>query len=394
MAEPTVDDYRWLVSAAANPFLQQAASADSSLVALTKRLRKELTPERTHLVLDHISLRERARVKFSDASKMYFTRKLLEQATDDQIANHKATRFRVGESVADLCSGIGGDALALARRGPCLAIDRDPVAITLVEANGRALGVESLSCAVADVGEVATRLDCEAWHIDPDRRVASQRTSDAAYSEPSLEVIRLLFDRVAAGSMKLAPGAELPEPWCRDSPMELEWIGSRRECRQQVVWLGRLAVANGKRTATVVDRNGIAHSFTGIVETDVDVNAVARFVYVPDSTLLASRLAESLASKLGLRATSYGISYFTSDTFHNSHLLEAFEIEEVLPLDVKRLRRLLRERTIGTVEIKTRGVDIDPTEFRKKLQLKGTKSSTLLLFRSLDSTVAALASRV
>ncbi len=394
MAEPTVDDYCWLVSSDANPFLQQAANAKGSLVSLTNRLRKTLSPERTHLVLGLIALRERASVKFSDANKMYFTRKLLEQSTDERIAQHKATRFPRDTSVVDMCCGIGGDSLAIARRGPCLAVDLDPIATTLVAANAKSVGIESLSCEVADVVEVARRLECDAWHIDPDRRVAAQRTSDAVYSEPSLEVIASLLERVDAGAMKLAPGADLQHDWCADAPIELEWIGSRRECRQQVAWLGRLATNAGQRTATVIDRNGDGHSFTGDIEMDVNVSNVGLFVYAPDSTLLASQLADAMANQLGLCATSYGTSYFTSDTYHNSALLEALEVEEVLPLDAKRLRRQLRERDIGTLEIKTRGVDIDPKDFRKKLQLKGRETATVLLFRTNDRTVAALANRV
>jgi len=391
--EPTIEDYRWLVGEQAQPYFDDVKSSGVSFVALTKRLRADLSPERTHLVLEQIDLRERARAKFSRPEKMFFTRKLLEQSTDDQIASHKASRFPSGQPIADLCCGIGGDTLALLGRGPCLAVDRDPVAMLLVEANCRALDAGKLSCEVVDVRSFVEGMQCAAWHIDPDRRVATQRTSQAVYSEPSLDVLQKLFQRVAAGAIKLAPGADPSGDWHDDGSLELEWIGSRRECRQQVVWLGALALHAGQRTATIVGRQGESHSFTGNAELEVDVSAPGRYLYVPDSTLLASRLAGALADQLQLYATSYGLSYYTADELQDSPLLEVFEIDELMNLDVKRLKRLLRERKVGILEIKVRGLEIDPAELRKKLQPKGSESATLLIFRSGEDVKVAVAQR-
>lgn len=394
MPEPTIEDYHWLVGEQARPYLDDATSSSVSFVALTKRLRAALSPERTHLVLEQVDLRDRARVKFSRPEGMFFTRKLLEQSTDEQIANHKASRFPTDQPIADLCCGIGGDTMALLRRGPCLAVDRDPVAALLVEANCRTVAAGELSCEVADVRSLLERLPCAAWHIDPDRRVAAQRTSQAVYSEPSLDVLQALLRRIDAGAIKLAPGADLSEDWIEDGPFELEWIGSRRECRQQVAWLGTLALHAGQRTATVVDRQGESHSFTGEAELEVDVAAPGRYLFVPDSTLLASRLAGALADQLQLHATSYGLSYYTADEYCESPLLEAFEVDELMNLDVKRLKRLLRERKVGTLEIKVRGVEIDPAELRKKLQPQGSESASLLVFRSGDDVKVAVAQRL
>ncbi len=394
MPEPTIEDYHWLVGEQAQLVLESVATSGVSFVALTKRLRADLSPERTHLILEQIDLRTRARAKFSLPEQMFFTRKLLEQSTDEQIASHKASRFPLDQPLADLCCGIGGDTLAMLKRGPCLAVDRDPVATLLVEANCRALNAGDLTCHVADVRSLVEGLECAAWHIDPDRRVATQRTSQAVYSEPSLDVLQALLRRVDAGAIKLAPGADLASDWNDAGPLELEWIGSRRECRQQVAWLGALALHAGRRTATVVGRQGECHSFTGDAEVEVDVSSPGRYLYVPDSTLLASRLAGALADQLQLRATSYGLSYYTAEDLRDSPLLEVFEIDELLNLDVKRLKRLLREREVGTLEIKVRGVEIDPAELRKKLQPRGSGNATLLIFRSSEEVKVAVAQRL
>jgi THUMP domain-like len=392
--EPTIDDYKWLVSDASLTFLDDAAAANGSLVALTKRLRKALSHERTHLVLELVELRQRARAKFVQPDEMFFTRKLLEQSTDAWIAGYKASRFPKDHSIADLCCGIGGDSLALARRGTCLAVDRDAIAALLVAANGRVLGIRGIRSEAIDVRSIVNELDCSAWHIDPDRRVAAQRTSQAVYSEPSFDVIQALLQQVGSGAMKLAPGAELDHGWCDGVPLEREWIGSRRECRQQVVWFGALATRPGQRTATIVDRNDGCHSFSGEPDLEVDVSAARRYLYAPDSTLLASQLSGALAEQLQLQATGYGASYFTSDALRESELMEVFEVRELLNLDVRRLKKLLREQSIGTLEIKVRGVDVDPIVLRKKLQPKGDAIATLLIFRSGSETKVAVAERV
>ena len=61
--------------------------------------------------------------------------------------SHRAERLRAlgVRSVADLCCGIGGDAIALARAGiRVLAVDRDPLTAAVARANADALGLADL----------------------------------------------------------------------------------------------------------------------------------------------------------------------------------------------------------------------------------------------------------
>src|SRR4051812_4817434 len=71
---PAIEDYQWLLSEVAKPWLALSASG-AALTKLALELRKALTVERAHLVLEQIELRERAREKFSLAERMFFTRK-------------------------------------------------------------------------------------------------------------------------------------------------------------------------------------------------------------------------------------------------------------------------------------------------------------------------------
>jgi hypothetical protein len=53
----------------------------------------------------------------------------------------------------------------------------------------------------------------------------------------------------------------------------------------------------------------------------------------------------------------------------------------------------MKELGIGTLEIKKRGVDIDPAQFRTKLKLSGPNSATLVLTRIGSGRGAILADR-
>jgi hypothetical protein len=74
--------------------------------------------------------------------------------------------------------------------------------------------------------------------------------------------------------------------------------------------------------------------------------------------------------------------------------LAAFEVQDVLPFDVKRLKRHLRERGIGRLEVKKRGVDVDPEIVRRRLQGKGDSAATLILARLRKQVRAILARRL
>jgi len=84
------------------------------------------------------------------------------------------------------------------------------------------------------------------------------------------------------------------------------------------------------------------------------------------------------------------IAYLTSDRPLQTPWLKSFEIEKLLPLDPKIISKELAERDVGILEIKKRGVDIVPEEFRKKLKLKGKGAASLIITKRGDTRVALL----
>lgn len=419
-------DYEWLVGPDGGRWLETAKSAaleQKSLANLAARLRQDLPASRVHLVLEQLELRQRARKKFSAAERMFFTRLALEQATDQWVAAYKASRFPAGEPVADLCCGIGGDLLALAIHGAVWAIDRNRANIVLAQANLQAvLGDDT----TPELGETAfchkdyqvrfDAIDVEkmagvggltAWHIDPGRRPAGKRTTKLQWSDPGPDVLVRLLGYCPSGAIKLAPAADLEESWWGDA--ELEWIGRGRQCRQLVAWFGSLAKEPGKRRATVVRTSAAspenneagsnavaAATFSGEPDAEPEYTAqIGRYIFEPDAAVLAAKLEGALARQHGLMAIAPGVAYFTADRAVDDAVLEGFEVLEVMPYRTKLLRQWLAERGIGRLEVKKRGVPLDPAEVRRELlgSNHGEQEATLLLARTSGKVTAIFAKR-
>lgn len=90
---------------------------------------------------------------------------------------------------------------------------------------------------------------------------------------------------------------------------------------------------------------------------------------------------------------STGIAWFSTDRPVNTPFASRFRVSESLPFDVKRVKKLVAERGIGTLEIKKRGVDVDPAALRKTLAPRGPESATLILTRVAGKRMALLAER-
>ena len=397
-----IDDYRWLVSDAAQPWLslaQDELSLDPTmqvgdvLVKLTSQLRRDLSANQTHLVIEQIDLRARARDKFGCASEMFFTRKGLEQATDEQLAAYKASRFRAEQRLADLCCGIGGDLVAFTSRGKTHGIDHDPATALLATANARVHGFSHECCSVTVQDATEFPVGGTAWHCDPDRRKDGRRATRGELFNPALEQIDKLLTQSNAAAVKLAPATEAPVAWQQNA--ELEWLSSRGECRQQVAWFGPLARHPGKRAATVFCASGKQSSVVGTADEAVpQVTAVGRYLYEPDAAVLAAKLSAVLCLEHSLAAISPGIAYFTSDIFINDLALDRFEVIDVLPLDRKQLKAYCREHRLGRLEIKKRGVDLSPDRLRKEIAGDGENAATIIVAPMQNQNRAIITRRI
>jgi hypothetical protein len=393
-----IADYEWLTGQEACGLLNELANHTAPIHATIERLRRRISPQRAHLVVEQLELRRRAAAKFSQAARMFFTRIGLEQATDEWVATYKARRFR-DRQVADLCCGIGGDLMALAGQGTAFGVDSNPVAAHFAANNAGATAHTS------DAADVDLR-DFTAWHIDPDRRATGRRTTSLEYCQPNLAVIERLLTQLPHAAVKLAPATKVPGDW--HDRCELEWISRDRECRQQVAWHGHLALYAGSHRATVLKdrsplRSGeglgegriVLRTLTGRAHQPVPIAAALdRYIFDIDPAVLAANLKGVLAAEHNLSALAPGPTYLTGPRPIDDPALACFEVVDTLPLQLRKLAPYLRERNIGQLEIKKRGLDIDPEKLRHDLKLRGNNAATLLLTHIATRPTAIFAKRV
>jgi len=353
------------------------------------------SPDLVAAVVGQARLRVKAGAKFGPfADRMLFTRAGLEQATRLPIAARHAGRFRAAgvSSVADLGCGIGGDALGLAGLGIRVhAVDADEVTAAIAAYNLAPFG-DTVTVAHGRA-EDTDLSEADAVWLDPARRTAGHgetRRVSADQWSPSLDwVFGLLQER--PGGVKLGPAFDrelIPDD------VEAQWISADGSTIELVLWAGSLARDDIRRAALVV-RGDEAWELTAPADApDVEPRELGAFVHEPDGAVIRARLIGEVARSLDAGMLAPGIAYLTSDAALTSPFVSSFRVREELPADTKKLARALRERRIGTLEIKKRGVDVDPAVLRTRLSLRGDESATLLMTRVAGRRVALLADRV
>ncbi|MFD3520973.1 class I SAM-dependent methyltransferase [Streptomyces sp. NPDC058653] len=373
-------------------------------LALATRLRRDHPAELVSSALAQARLRQRAVAKFGgrDAYRMYFTPDGVEQATRTSVAAHRAARFRdIGSAgagragagparITDLCCGIGGDAIELARAGFAVtAVDRAPGTCEMAAHNIRTLAPDAppptVVCADVMTYDLTAPPAPDALFVDPARRGGRGRIFDPeAYSPPlswAVDAVRT----VGAGGIKIAPG--IPHELVPDD-FEAEWISDGGDVKEAVLWYDASApepgpgrpggVTPGARRATLLPA-GI--TLTGRGLPDPQVRPVGRYLYEPDGAVIRAHLVAEAADELDGGLIDETIAYITADERRSTPYATAYEITDVLPFNLKRLKALLRERDVGVLTVKKRGSPVEPEELRRKMRLKGRNSATVFLTR-------------
>ncbi len=374
----------WLVSAEAQPWLERAAAEpDPESLAAAGRWRRDLPGERAAAVLAQTSLRRAAVRKLGErALSLYLTREGFEQATRTDVARWRAEQYvaRGATEVWDLGCGLGLDALALADAGISVtAVERDPVTATLAAANlaGRA------TVLTADVAEIAVPAGAAVF-LDPARRTARGRSWDVADLSPSWDVVRRAAEgRVACA--KLGPG--VPYSLLPDDAETL-WVSDHGDLVEAAVWTGP---STSPRRAALLLPGG--HELDG-GRPEVPVAPIRSWLYEADPAVIRAGAVPAVAALLDATGIASGVAYLTADRLVETPYATAFEVLERLPYREKDLRAWVKARQIGTLEIKKRGLDVDPAVLRKRLAPKGPHAATLVLTPSPEGAVALVVRRV
>ncbi|WP_185028730.1 class I SAM-dependent methyltransferase [Streptomyces candidus] len=412
-ADPATAAFRALFTEEGQALLAELRDHDPAQeLAVATRLRRDHSPELVSAALSQARLRQRAVAKFGaeDAHRMYFTPNGVEQSTRRSVAEYRAARFRAlgPVRVLDLCGGIGGDALAMARAGLSVeAVDLDPTTCLAARANAEALLPDPAALTVVTADVTSYDLTgAQSLFVDPARRSGARgRIFDPeAYSPPlsfSVDAVR----KAGLGAIKIAPG--IPHELVPDD-FEAEWISDNGDVKEAVLWHAANApthgagsspapgacstpggspahgaasaapVVAGVRRATLLP-SGV--SLVGRGLPDPAVRKVGRYLYEPDGAVIRAHLVAEVAEELDGGLIDETIAYITADELRPTPYATPYEITDELPFGVKKLKALLREREVGVLTVKKRGSAVEPEELRKRMKLSGKNSATVFLTR-------------
>lgn len=397
----------WLTSIEGRTALAgMAAAADPESLATATRLRAEHSPDRAAALATQEILRRRAAApggKFGRAGRdLFFTPAGLEAATRPAVAAWRAGRFVAAgvHEVVDLGCGIGADAMAFIRAGLTVtAVELDPVTAILAQANlDHAAGQRAESDPASPV--VAPRVingDAEllaadlltpggAVFCDPSRRTAQGRTWNIADFQPSWDIVTTLLDGSRVACVKMGPG--LPHGLIPDGVSAI-WVSEHGDVVEAGLWAG-FGPDQPRRAAMLVDADALLAADVG----EPEVRGLGAYLYEPDGAVIRAGAVGRLARELRAWRVVDQVAYLASDTATTTVFATCFAVLEVLPYDLPGLKAWVRDNDIGILEIKKRGLDVDPALLRKRLRPRGRKAATVILTPTPDGARALVCRRV
>ncbi|HYP45938.1 MAG TPA: class I SAM-dependent methyltransferase [Propionibacteriaceae bacterium] len=365
--------------------------SDPGSLAAAQAMRARFPAKLAATALTQAELRRRSVLKFGPAAaQMFFTRAGLEQATRPLVAAHHAARFAAAgiRRVVDLGCGIGSDALAfLAADLSVVAVEIDPATAEVARLN---LG-DRAPVLQGDAELLVDELlgDGDGAFCDPARRTNAGRVWRVEDFRPSWQLVTRLLagDRVVG--VKLGPA--LPATLV-PATAEAEWVSVGGDTVEVVLWAGpgsRPAV----RVASVLPDARLVVETTA-PQPELGTAPVGRYLYEPDGAVIRAGGVSAVGQSLDGWLLDPKIAYLSSDRSVRTPFATIFEVLDVLPYQEKAIRQGLRTRRIGSVEIKKRGIDVDPARFRARLQLRGPNSCTLILSRTAHGAIALIARRL
>ncbi|MDN6591930.1 THUMP-like domain-containing protein [Acidipropionibacterium jensenii] len=391
---------RRLVSAEGAEALAAArAERDPDALSAAERLRSWMPPELAAAALDQASLRPTALAKIGqDADSMLWTRDGLEQATRGPVSRWRAGQLADAgvRRVIDLGCACGADARACLDLGlEVTAVEIDPALAVLARHN-----LPGARVLEGDAEELAADLLAGAGSdtailLDPARRTGRGRSWRVEDIRPAWDFV---MDMTAVGRgvstvVKLGPGVPreiLPEA------VAVTWVGHRHDLVEATLWAGPAAPGRTRpgHTAILVGETPEPAIALPGGETELGTGPVGEFLAEPHPAVIRARAMRAAAGGRPVHLPAPGVAYLLAATPTPSPWLTWFRVIEELPLQERALRTWVRQHRVGRLEIKKRGVDVDPAALRRRLRPSGRGAATLILTPTGDGARALVAERI
>jgi hypothetical protein len=103
--------------------------------------------------------------------------------------------------------------------------------------------------------------------------------------------------------------------------------------------------------------------------------------------VIRAGLVQAVAAGVHGRLIDSHLAYVVADESFRTPFARSYRVLEELPYREKPLKAALRERGVGRLTIKKRGVAVVPEELRKRLDLSGDAEATIVLTRQAGRAV-------
>ena len=144
---------------------------------------------------------------------------------------------------------------------------------------------------------------------------------------------------------------------------------------------GRSALVIGADGRSSTVRQADAGPGGGAAPVASSLAQIGAWLYEPDRAVIRAGLTGALTTVVDGVELDSGVGYVTSDKCVDVGYARRFAVTESMPLNVKALRAWLRDRDVGNVTIKKRGVTLDADALRRQLRLSGSLEMTLVITR-------------
>ena len=387
MAELDLETARWLTSAdgraAVTTATRQLDEGATELAVAAGLQRLSAHAERRAAALEAATARRRARGRWPDADELLLTREALEQASDPVVADHRAGRLlaalRAGsgttDTVVDLCAGIGGDTIALAR-----IVSEQDVQVVAVDIDASRLLLLAHNAEVAGVHVATRRADAltvelpsgSVLHTDPSRRRDGRRIRRLREHEPSVPALFAAHPDASLWAVALAPGVDVED---RDLPegIEVEYTQLGGALLEATVWTGPghpVPGPDGQRRASATllgdDGSVVTRGHVPAWRVRLPVGGIGRVLIEVAPSAVRARLHDTIGRELGARRIAQHRALLTADAPPaTSPWYRARPVLAELSPRPRAVRRWLQDHELATgtpptVEVVLHGVMADP----------------------------------
>ncbi len=384
----SLDDLNILCQEQTRDLIDQNIEREHTAVALDK----SLCPSHRALVAGQVKYLQRSRLKLPSyyAARCIIPDRAFEQSSSEATAECKRME---GESVLELCCGLGVDTFALSKRfRRVVTLERDEVLAEVARENFRRLGSENIEVVCCSAEEFLAK--CEErfdWlYADPDRRDQFGRKCVILEDcSPNMIALRGDVESVASRfAIKCSPLFDVDEAFRLYPGARVEVVSLAGECKEVVIYVGEdggeaigaVAVGRGEVWLAREDIHSQPNSQSKPQsKPQLDIESIDRYRYliIPDVSLQKGRIACRVLSELCDIWSDNGYGLAQEPMEHPLARVE--RIGWIGEYDPRRCRKMLAERGIKGAEILKKEFAQSLDRVTKQLKIKEGGSGRVAL---------------